>query len=95
MSDIKKNDQTKIGPITLSLLMFTFASLIHISMVQTMADAMSGVKKLTKVHAVSDCHTLACHPSYVWDINCEWSVASSCREPPVAVKVRYIGGQNN
>ena len=28
MSDINKNDQTKIGPITLSLLMFTFASYI-------------------------------------------------------------------
>jgi len=27
-------------------------------------DAMSGVKKLTEVHAVSDYHTLACHPSY-------------------------------
>ena len=26
-------------------------------------DAMSGVKKLMKVHAVSDYHTLACHPS--------------------------------
>ena len=26
-------------------------------------DAMSGLKKLTKVHAVSDYHTLACHPS--------------------------------
>jgi len=27
-------------------------------------DAMSGVKKLTKVHAVSDHTTLACHPSF-------------------------------
>jgi len=26
-------------------------------------DARHGVKKLTNVHAVSDYHTLACHPS--------------------------------
>jgi len=27
-------------------------------------NAMSGVKKLTEVHAISDYHTLTCHPSH-------------------------------
>jgi len=53
-------------------------------------DAMSGVKKLTKVHVVSDYTTLACHPS---DIKrCPDEVAEDLNEASFAEVGQVITG---